>query len=98
MSNNTRMMADAIAQGIAETDPRVAVKIFNVARSDKNEILTNVFRSKGVLVGTSTMNNVMMPKIAGLKNSRPVLPWRALYGPLLQKRKSTPGFLRGRRK
>ncbi|MFK9631158.1 anaerobic nitric oxide reductase flavorubredoxin [Escherichia coli] len=57
MSNNTRMMADAIAQGIAETDPRVAVKIFNVARSDKNEILTNVFRSKGVLVGTSTMNN-----------------------------------------
>ena len=43
----------------------MAVKIFNVARSDKNEILTNVFRSKGVLVGTSTMNNVMMPKIAG---------------------------------
>ena len=35
----------------------MAVKIFNVARSDKNEILTNVFRSKGVLVGTSTMNN-----------------------------------------
>ena len=66
MSNNTRMMADAIAQGIAEVDPRVAVKIFNVARSDKNEVLTNVFRSKGVLVGTSTMNNVMMPKIAGL--------------------------------
>ena len=66
MSNNTRMMADAIAQGIAEVDPRVAVKIFNVSRSDKNEVLTNVFRSKGVLVGTSTMNNVMMPKIAGL--------------------------------
>ena len=65
MSNNTRMMADAIAQGINEVDPNVAVKIFNVARSDKNEILTNVFRSKGVLVGTSTMNNVMMPKIAG---------------------------------
>lgn len=42
------------------------MKIFNVARSDKNEVLTNVFRSKGVLVGTSTMNNVMMPKIAGL--------------------------------
>ncbi|MHB1976231.1 flavodoxin domain-containing protein, partial [Escherichia coli] len=66
MSNNTRMMDDAIAQGIAETDPRVAVKIFNVAGSDKNEILTNVYRSKGVLVGTSTMNNVLMPKNAGL--------------------------------
>lgn len=29
------MMADAIAQGINEVDPNVAVKIFNVARSDK---------------------------------------------------------------
>lgn len=66
MSNNTRMMADAIAQGIHETDPAVAVKIYNIARHDKNEILTQVFRSKGVLVGSSTMNNVMMPKIAGM--------------------------------
>lgn len=66
MSNNTRMMADAIAQGIHEVDPAVTVKIFNVARHDKNEILSNVFRSKGVLVGSSTMNNVMMPKVAGM--------------------------------
>lgn len=66
MSNNTRMMADAMAQGISEVDPRVKVKIFNIARHDKNEILTNIFRSKGVLVGSSTMNNVMMPKVAGM--------------------------------
>lgn len=66
MSSNTRMMADAIAQGIHETDPSVAVKIYNVAKHDKNEILTQVFRSKGVLVGSSTMNNVMMPKVAGM--------------------------------
>ena len=66
MSNNTRMMADAIAQGIHEVDSQVAVKVFNVSRHDKNEILANVFRSKGVLVGSSTMNNVMMPKVAGM--------------------------------
>ncbi|WP_413736924.1 anaerobic nitric oxide reductase flavorubredoxin [Sodalis sp. RH21] len=66
MSNNTRMMADAIAQGINEADPAVDVKIYNVARHDKNEILTQVFRSKGVLAGSSTMNNVMMPKVAAL--------------------------------
>ncbi|WP_076414386.1 anaerobic nitric oxide reductase flavorubredoxin [Shewanella sp. UCD-KL12] len=66
MSNNTRMMADAIAQGIYDVDPGVAVKIFNVSRHDKNEILTSLFRSKGVLVGSSTMNNVMMPKVAGM--------------------------------
>ncbi|WP_140918630.1 anaerobic nitric oxide reductase flavorubredoxin [Limnobaculum xujianqingii] len=66
MSSNTRMMADAIAQGIHDTDPSVAVKIYNIARHDKNEILTQIFRSKGVLVGSSTMNNVMMPKVAGM--------------------------------
>ncbi|MCX4186873.1 anaerobic nitric oxide reductase flavorubredoxin [Methylophaga sp. OBS4] len=66
MSNNTRMMADAIAQGIHDVDPNVAVKVFNVSRQDKNDILTHVFRSKGMLVGSSTMNNVMMPKIAGM--------------------------------
>lgn len=66
MSNNTRMMADAIAQGIHDVDPKVAVKVFNVSKHDKNDILANVFRSKGVFVGSSTMNNVMMPKVAGM--------------------------------
>ncbi|MCL1056756.1 anaerobic nitric oxide reductase flavorubredoxin [Shewanella gelidimarina] len=66
MSNNTRMMADAIAQGIHDVDPGVAVKVFNVSKHDKNEILSHTFRSKGLLVGSSTMNNVMMPKIAGM--------------------------------
>lgn len=66
MSNNTRMMADAIAQGIHDVDPAVAVKVFNVSRHDKNDILTSTFRSKGILVGSSTMNNVMMPKVAGM--------------------------------
>ena len=66
MSNNTRTMADAIAQGIHEVDSQVAVKVFNVARHDKNEILSNAFISKGILVGSSTMNNVMMPKVAAM--------------------------------
>jgi len=66
MSNNTRMMADAIAQGIHDIAPKVAVKVFNIARQDKNDILSSLFRSKGVLVGSSTMNNVMMPKVAGM--------------------------------
>ena len=96
MSNNTRMMADAIARGINEVDPNVAVKIFNVARSDKNEILTNVFRSKGVLVGTSTMNNVMMPKIAGLVEEMTGLRFAtsapAPLAPRLERRCGRPPF------
>ncbi len=46
MSNNTRMMADAIAQGITEVDPRVAVKIFNVARSDKKTTFSPMFSAR----------------------------------------------------
>lgn len=66
MSGNTRMMADAIAKGIRQASPNTAIKSFNISRHDKNVILANIFRSKGVLVGSSTMNNVMMPKVAGL--------------------------------
>ncbi|PMM06424.1 nitric oxide reductase [Vibrio kanaloae] len=66
MSNNTRMMADAIAKGIRKGSPETAIKVFNISKHDKNDILANIFRSKGVLVGSSTMNNVMMPQIAAL--------------------------------
>ncbi len=79
MSNNTRMMADAIAEGIRETDPRVAVKVYNVSRHDKNEIITSCFHSKGILVGSSTMNNVMMPKIAGMLEEITGLKFRNKY-------------------
>ncbi|MDK9760190.1 rubredoxin, partial [Vibrio sp. D173a] len=66
MSNNTRMMADAIAKGIRQGNPDTAIKVFNISKHDKNDILANIFRSKGVLLGSSTMNNVMMPQIAAL--------------------------------
>ena len=46
MWNGTRRMAEAIAQGIAEADGTVLVKIYNAARADKNDIITEVFRSK----------------------------------------------------
>ncbi|OZS42420.1 anaerobic nitric oxide reductase flavorubredoxin [Photobacterium sanguinicancri] len=66
MSGNTRIMADAVAKGIRSESPNTAIKIYNISRHDKNVILANIFRSKGVLVGSSTMNNVMMPKVAAL--------------------------------
>ncbi len=57
------MMADAIAD--YRRGPARSGKIFNVARSDKGNSDQRL-PLKRVLVGTSTMNNVMMPKIAGL--------------------------------
>ena len=59
-------MAEAIAEGIREADSTITVKLFNVAHEDKNDVLTEVFRSKAVLVGSPTINYGYSFAIAGL--------------------------------
>ncbi len=66
MWDGTRRMAEAIAKGIHGADEAVTIKIFNVARSDKNDIITEVFKSKAVLVGSPTINRGMLSAIAGI--------------------------------
>ncbi|SNB45257.1 anaerobic nitric oxide reductase flavorubredoxin [Geobacter sp. DSM 9736] len=66
MWNGTRRMAELIAEGITEGDQEVAVKIYNVARSDKNDVITEVFRSKALLVGSPTVNRGMLSSAAGI--------------------------------
>jgi len=56
MWQSTRLMADAIADGIRTVSPSTEVKVLNAAHVDKNDILTEVFRSKAVLVGCPTIN------------------------------------------
>ncbi|GAB6172803.1 anaerobic nitric oxide reductase flavorubredoxin [Paradesulfitobacterium aromaticivorans] len=63
MWNGTRRMAEAIAEGIKQADSQVEVKLFNSARADKNDILTEVFRSKAVLVGSPTVNKGVLSSI-----------------------------------
>lgn len=66
MWHATRLMAEAIAVGIEKADPNVCVKIHNIAKSDKNDVLTEVFRSKAVLIGANTINNGISYAIAGI--------------------------------
>ncbi|OPY59309.1 MAG: Anaerobic nitric oxide reductase flavorubredoxin [Syntrophorhabdaceae bacterium PtaU1.Bin034] len=66
MWNGTRVMAESIAQGIKEADPEVTVKLFNTARSDKNDAITEVFKSKAVLVGSPTINRGILNSVAGI--------------------------------
>jgi anaerobic nitric oxide reductase flavorubredoxin len=56
MWESTRKIAEAIALGIQIADRTVTVKIYNAATEDKNDILTEVFKSKAILVGSSTIN------------------------------------------
>lgn len=66
MWNATRRMAEAIAEGIKLENKEVAVKLFNAANSDKNDIITEIFKSKAVLVGASTVNNSILSSISGI--------------------------------
>lgn len=66
MWNGTKKMAEAIAEGISAADSSVAVKLFNVGRSDKNDVLTEVFKSKAFLVGSSTINRGILSGAASI--------------------------------
>ncbi|MDF2611016.1 MAG: anaerobic nitric oxide reductase flavorubredoxin [Lachnospiraceae bacterium] len=66
MWNATRKMAEAIASGIQDADPSVTVKLCNAAKSDKNDVITEVFKSKAILLGSPTVNNGYLHSIGGL--------------------------------
>ncbi|MBR6904430.1 MAG: MBL fold metallo-hydrolase, partial [Bacteroidales bacterium] len=66
MWQSTRLMAEAIAEGIREASPETEVKLFNAALTDKNDITTEVFRSKALLVGSPTINYGLSYAIDGL--------------------------------
>ena len=66
MWQSTRKMAEAIADGIREASPATTVKLFNIARDDKNDVLTEIFQSRAVLIGSPTINYGHSFAIAGL--------------------------------
>ncbi len=66
MWNGTRMMAEKIAYGIKEADKEVNVKLFNLAKTDKNDVITEVFKSKAILVGSPTINRGILVSVAGI--------------------------------
>ena len=57
----TRRMAEAIGDGLAGAG--VPHKILNLAVTDRNDVLTEVFRARTILVGSSTINNGPLPTI-----------------------------------
>ena len=66
MWNDTRKMAEAIAKGIQNKDKEVTIKLLNTAKNDKTDVLTEVFKSKMIIVGSPTVNNGYLHSIAGI--------------------------------
>jgi flavorubredoxin len=65
MWNSTKRMAEAIAAGLRSFDPTMKIKIHNLSTSDKNDVVTEVFKSKAILVGSSTINRTILSGVAG---------------------------------
>ncbi|MDD2554267.1 MAG: flavodoxin domain-containing protein, partial [Desulfotomaculaceae bacterium] len=65
MWNGTKLLAEKIAEGIGLADSDVVVKLFNLAKNDANDVITEVFRSKTVVIGSPTMSNNILHSVAG---------------------------------
>jgi flavorubredoxin len=66
MWNGTRKIAEAIAEGITAADSSVTVKLFQCARSDKADIITELFKAKAILVGSPTVNRGILSAVGGI--------------------------------
>lgn len=64
MWNGTKHMAHAIALGLEEAG--VKAKIFHAPTTDHTELIAQIFKAKAMIVGSPTMNNVVLTSIAGV--------------------------------
>jgi len=65
MWNGTKLLAENIADGIGLADPEVIVKVYNLTKSDENDLITEVFKSKTVVIGSPTISQSILHSLAG---------------------------------
>lgn len=65
MWNGTKVLAEKIAEGIRVADQEVFVKVYNLAKSDENDLITEVFKSKTVIIGSPTIASSILHSMAG---------------------------------
>jgi len=61
MWEGTRHMAEAIGEGLAAEG--VPHKIFYMATADRNDVITEIFKTKAVVIGSPTFNMGLLPTI-----------------------------------
>ncbi len=66
MWEGTRRAAEAVAAGIKEANDAITIKLYNAGRTDTNDIITEIFKSKGIVVGSPTINKGVLHSIAAL--------------------------------
>ena len=82
MWESTKKMALAIARGVAAEG--VSVKMMNLQVCHRSDVITQALDAKAILVGSSTLNNGMLPRVADvlcyMKGLRPANKIGAAFG------------------
>jgi len=65
MWDSTRVIAHEIAGYINKFSPDTKVRVYNLSNTDKNDIMTEVFRSKAIAVGSPTVTNSILSSVSG---------------------------------
>lgn len=66
MWKGTESLAHALAARIQAQSDEVRVKVYNVAKTDKNDVMTEVFKSKAIAVGSPTVGNDILSSVGGV--------------------------------
>ena len=62
MWEGTRQMAEAIGQGL--TAEEIPYKMFHVGVTDRNDIITEIFKAKAIIAGSPTFNQGILPTMS----------------------------------
>ena len=65
MYGNTELMAETVAQGVAQGGIKNII-VHNVSKSDSSVIIRDIFKYRGLIVGSPTYSNELYPEVESL--------------------------------
>ena len=65
MWDGTMQLAHRIGKEISRLSPETRVKLFNISKTNKNDIMTEVFKSKAIAVGSPTVGQGILSSVGG---------------------------------
>jgi len=82
MWHSTEKMADSISTGLQQTG--VSVNMINLMVHHRSDVMTQVLGAKALVIGSSTLNNGLLPRMAGflmyMRGLKPANKFGASFG------------------
>jgi flavorubredoxin len=82
MWDSTRMMAKGVAEGLL--DRGIQYKLLNLQVNHRSDVMTDVLEASAIVLGCPTLNNGMLPRMAGflmyMRGLRPTNKIGAAFG------------------